>query len=364
MIRLGVRAMNRRVDYPNAKNKKTVTKTANKKITNHKVAKKNSQSSISKVSADGDRSPTFLLKGWFAHHQFSCRDSLQRLFSAPWQNVMTWMVLAIALVLPSILYLGLHNVQQLGQNWQGNTQMSAYIRHEAKPLAIEQLQQRLLGLPEIESIEFISPEAAKQEFQQYSGLGSVLQSLETNPLPAVLMIRPISTLHDPSQLSALQAQLQAEPLVDVVQLDIGWLRRLQEMMGLAQRIVIVLGLFLALGVLLIIGNTIRLAIENRRNEIVVIKMVGGTDGFVRRPFLYMGFWYGIGGGIVALCALLLTGLWLSAPVQSLASLYDSEYSLTWMSFNYSVMMVLGSGFLGWLGSWIAVSWHLNNIQPE
>ncbi|MFT5419985.1 MAG: cell division transport system permease protein [Candidatus Endobugula sp.] len=358
--------MNRRVDYPASKKpaKKTV---ANKNVRN-KASKTLANTAPKQEHPTGanhsEQSSSVLLHAWFAHHQFSCIDSLQRLLKTPWQSLMTWMVVAIAVVLPAILYLGLHNVQQLGQDWQGNGKMSLYIQSQAQPLAIEKLQQRLMSYAEIESITVVSPDAAKQEFQQYSGLGDVLQSLDENPLPTVFIVKPAITASHPEALIALQEKLKVEPLIELAQLDTGWLRRVHEMMNIAQRAVLALAALLALGVLFIIGNTIRLAIESRRNEIVVVKMVGGTDGFVRRPFLYTGFWYGIGGGILALGLLLFAGLWLSAPVQRLAFLYDSEYSLTWFDFNTVVFILCGAALLGWLGSWLAVSRHLKSVEPE
>jgi cell division transport system permease protein len=358
--------VNRRVDYPAAK--KLAKKTATNKNVRSKSSKKLVKTEPKQESPVGanhsEHSSSVLLHAWFAHHQFSCRDSLQRLLKTPWQSLMTWMVVAIAMVLPAILYLGLHNVQQLGQDWRGNGQMSLYIESQAQPLAIEKLQQRLLTYTDIESITVVSPDAAKQEFQQYSGLGDVLESLDENPLPTVFIVKPTMTASHPEELIALQGKLKVEPLIELAQLDTGWLRRLHEMMNIAQRAVLALAALLALGVLFIIGNTIRLSIESRRNEIVVVKMVGGTDGFVRRPFLYTGFWYGIGGGILALGLLFFAGLWLSAPVQRLASLYGSEYSVTWFDFNTVVFILCGAAFLGWIGSWLDVARHLKSIEPE
>lgn len=359
--------MNRRVDYTQKKPVKNKKQASRKQSSKHKVPAHTATADNSTLKHERTNKQPYnsgMFHAWLAHHQYSCRDSLQRLLQDPWQSFLTWMVVAIALILPAVLYLGLNNAQQVGQHWQGSTNMSVYIQYEAKPLAIEQLQQRLNGLLQIAQIDVITPEAAQQEFQQYSGLGDVLASLEVNPLPTVLNITPSANYSTPEQLSELQHVLQAEPLVDFVQLDIGWLRRLQAIMDLAQHSVLALAFLLAVGVLLIIGNTIRLAIENRRNEIVVVKMVGGTDGFVRRPFLYTGLWYGVGGGLCALAILILAGVWLSEPLQVLQSLYASEYTLTWVGFEYGVFMVLGSGFLGWAGAWLAVSRHLKHIQPE
>ena len=305
-----------------------------------------------------------VLHSWVLHHRSSCVDSLQRLLQVPLQSLLTWMVVAIALVLPTALYLALSNVQPLGQGWQDSAQMSLFVDVNAKPKAIEALQKRLEVDPEVNTIQLITAEQAWSEFQRHSGLGTVQNTLDENPLPAVLVVTPHIEVDHPDKLEALRKKLSEEHLVDTVQLDLGWLRRLHEIMSLAQRIVLALAGLLALGVLLIIGNTIRLAIENRRAEIVVVKLVGGTDGFVRRPFLYTGWWYGIGGGLLAVLLLLLTGLLLSGPVQQLALLYGSEQSLSWLSFASSTFVISGAGFLGWLGAWLAVSRHLSSIEPN
>ncbi len=311
-----------------------------------------------------EASALLLLRGWARHHRSSCTDSLLRLLQTPLQSLLTWMVIAIASALPAALYLGLQNVQQLGQGWQDNAQMSAFLHRDASPRAIEQLLTKLEKDKQLLSVESIAPSNALAEFQRYSGLGDVLTDLDENPLPTVLVIQPSPDISDPDKLTALQARIQAEPLVDNVQLDMGWLRRLHELLALGQRIVLALGSLLALGVLLVVGNTLRLAIENRRDEIVVTKMVGGTDGFVRRPFLYTGFWYGVGGGLLAVLLLGIMGLWLSNPVARLVLLYQSEHSLHGFGIATTLVLILGAGFLGWLGAWLAVSRHLRGIEPR
>lgn len=343
--------MNRRVNYTSSKKVSSSKATATKPAGNKSGAKVSESSQSSMTQA------------WLIHHRLSCLDSLMRLLRAPWQSLLTWLVVAIAIVLPATLYLGLSNVQQLGQGWQGSVTLSAFIRYEAKPLAVEQLQQRLSLLPEIDNVSLVTPEEAREEFQEHSGLGRILESLEVNPLPAVLIIEPAITQREPSQLQQLEVLISGEPLVDSVQLDLEWLKRLYEMMAFAQRVLVAFAALLALGVLLIIGNTIRLEIENRREEIVVVKMVGGTDSFVRCPFLYTGFWYGAGGGCIALLILLFAGSWLSTPVERLLALYRSDYSLTWVDPTISMFMIGGAGLLGWLGAWLAVNRHLKHIEP-
>lgn len=304
------------------------------------------------------------LSAWWRHHQSSCRDSLSRLLSTPLQSALTWMVIAIALALPTGLYLGLQNLQQLGDGWQDSAQMSVFLKRGAKPAAIEGFQADLQNNSEIATVTNITPASALAEFQRFSGLSDVLNSLDENPLPNVFVVQPAAKVATPEQLSVLRQSIERNPLVDNVQLDLGWLRRLHELLLLGERIVISLAGLLSLGVLLIIGNTMRLAIENRRDEIVVTKMVGGTNGFVRRPFLYTGFWYGVGGGLLALLLILVVSFWLASPVSNLLTLYESEYSLSGINLRSILAILAASSFLGWLGAWIAVSRHLRDIEPR
>ncbi|MFT6201415.1 MAG: cell division transport system permease protein [Candidatus Endobugula sp.] len=377
--------MNRRVDRPpssesrnnqsgnnpsrnqESRVKPNTKKSANRSSSNKKASNSSqsswfaSQVSFSSMVGSVGSLP---LNAWLVHHRFSCVDSLQRLLATPWQSMMTGLVVAIALVLPALLYLAFDNIRPVGEQWQSHTQMSLYLQPKTQPLAVDKLRQRLGELSAIFSVKIVTPDMAKQDFQQYSGLGNVLSSLDSNPLPYVLTVQAADTQNTPEQLENLLATFALEPLVESVQLDMQWLRRLQEIMDLAQRVVLSLAALLAVGVMLIIGNTIRLAIESRRNEIVVIKMVGGTDGFVKRPFLYTGFWYGIAGAILALLLLGIAELWLSAPIKQLAFLYDSEYTLSLISLNIGVLVVISASILGWLGAWLSVSRHLKHIEPE
>lgn len=313
---------------------------------------------VSKTSIIND------LHSWWRHHRDSCSDSLSRLLHTPFQSLMTWMVIAVAIALPAALYLGLKNMQELGDGWQDNAQMSVFLQREAQNRAIDNLQKKLEKDSDIASIARIDPGKALIEFQQYSGLGDVLQDLDENPLPTVFIIQPVARLDSPDKLSDLKGRIQVNSIVESVQLDMGWLRRLHELLALGERVVFALASLLSLGVLLVIGNTLRLAIENRRDEIIVVKMVGGTDGFVRRPFLYTGLWYGLGGGLMAFIMLTIIGLSLSSPVSNLVNLYESDYSLYGLNFSTFFKLLGLSAFLGWLGAWLAVSRHLKGIEPH
>jgi len=299
---------------------------------------------------------------YLAHHRHSAKDSMSRLLAAPLQSLMTWLVMAVALALPATLFTSLDNVQSLGQSWDGAPQISVFLNVRAREQAILSFQQKLKASEQVADVVYVSPEQALREFEQSSGMGNALQTLDVNPLPPTLMIIPAADL-SPASLSQMGEQLKAEALVDEVVFDRAWVDRLHQILALAEQLVLGLGGLLAIGVLLVIGNTIRLSIESRRDEIVVIKLVGGTDAFVRRPFLYTGFWYGLGGGVIALLLLQLMLMLLTAPVSHLAASYQSEFRLTGLGVDGGLFLVVLGAAIGWLGAWLAVSRHLDDIEP-
>ncbi len=303
-------------------------------------------------------------KAYWGHHRASATGSLNRLLAQPMQTLMTALVVAIALALPATLLVGLNNIHQLGENWDASPRISLYLDARAQGLAIDELRQRLSAMPEIAELTYVSPEQAIQDLRATSGFAVALDALDENPLPPSMIIAPGASTRQPAQIKLLAEQLAQEPLVDEVSLDMEWVKRLRELMVLGQRIVYALAALLALGLLVAIGNTIRLAIENRRDEIVVTKLVGGTDGFVRRPFLYTGGWYGFMGGILA-CVLVAFGYWaISGSVARLAASYQSDYQLAGLGFAGNVALVALSTLIGWLGAWLAVSRHLSQIEPK
>jgi cell division transport system permease protein len=299
---------------------------------------------------------------WLAHHSTSAIESLLRLFQTPLQSGMTWLVVAIAVTLPATLFVALTNLEQLTQQWQKNSEMSVFLRQNAQEKAINELQQRWSARADIAQLTYISPTDALAEFRLHSGLGRIVDSLEQNPLPSVLLVQPKTSI--PSLLENLQQELAREPLVTEVRIDMQWIRRLQEFMRLAERLVLALSGLLTLGLLVIIGNTIRLAIENRRDEILIIKLVGGTNAYVRRPLLYTGLWFGLGGGILAALLLAIGLRWLGNPIAQLANLYQSSFQLHGLGLTGSLQLILMTGLMGLLGAWLAVGRHLSRIEPR
>lgn len=301
---------------------------------------------------------------YLSHHQLVAKDSFRRLLSTPVPSLMTWLVIGIAMALPGALYVGLSNAETVSRGWDGAAQISLYLHKVVSEQDSRKLAREIEQRADVAGIEFISRDQALEEFQQLSGYGDVLEHLEDNPLPAVIVVRPLEQEISAQATEQLYNELNVLPQVDLAVLDLEWVQRLYSMMALGKRLTLALALLLALGVLLVIGNTIRLAIESRRDEIVIVKLVGGTNAFVRRPFLYTGLWYGLGGGILAWLIITISLFWLGPPVAELAGLYQSEFELQGLDFLDSLMLWLAGGLLGLLGSWLAVSRHLGAIEPR
>lgn len=303
-------------------------------------------------------------KAYLGDHKRVCKESLQRLKQTPVANIMTWLVIGIALALPVGFYVAISNVQALSGRLDSSAQISLFLQQKANDQQIQRLQESLKSWPELAEVKLISKEQGLAEFQAMSGLADVLSHLQDNPLPVVLELTPHSDYSKPKQAEKLLEKLKPLPLVDVAQLDLQWVQRLNAMLILGQKMALGLVLLLSLGVLLIIGNTIRLEVENRREEIVVVKLVGGTDGFIRRPFLYTGMFFGLGGGIVASIIVSLGLAVLNAPVAKLAGLYQSDYRLLGMPLEDVLALWLMAALLGFFGAWLALNRHLDELEPQ
>ncbi|WP_312257246.1 permease-like cell division protein FtsX [Stutzerimonas nitrititolerans] len=303
-----------------------------------------------------------LFHAWLESHRASLVDSVGRLVKQPIGSFFTCLVMAVALSLPMGLALLLDNVERLGGSWQRAAQISLYLQLETDAAAGQALREQILQMPDVADAEWISREQALEEFQQLSGLGEALRELPDNPLPGVVVVTPNEV--DKTKLEALRQRLAELPGVEQAQLDLLWVERLAAILKLGDRFVFGLTLLLIATLLLVIGNTIRLHIENRRTEIEVVKLVGGTDGYVRRPFLYMGALYGLGAGLIA-WLLLAYGLgWLNEAVIDLAGLYGSDFGLAGVPTEDGFSLVLGALLLGYIGAWLAVARHLSELAPR
>jgi len=304
------------------------------------------------------------LKGYLSHHRLVARESLSRLLATPLATAMTWLVIGIAMALPTGLFVALGNIEAISGGWDGAAQMSLFIDKSVSEPEAKTLADELRRREDVDEVVFISSEQALAEFQELSGFGDVLQNLDSNPLPSVILVRP-GQRGDGAVLSEeLFNELRDLPQVAEAVLDLQWVQRLYAIMDLGRRLTLALAGLLSLGVLLVIGNTIRLAIEGRRDEIVIVKLVGATNAFVRRPFLYTGLWYGLGGGLTAWIIIGISLLWLRSPVAQLAGLYQSDFDLQGLGVAASLLLWTISAGLGLLGAWLAVGRHLGAIEPR
>ncbi|MCZ6585618.1 MAG: permease-like cell division protein FtsX [Gammaproteobacteria bacterium] len=302
------------------------------------------------------------LTHYLALHAQNLLGTLGRMARQPVGSLMTIVVIAIALALPTGLRVLLNNAQILSGSWDGAIDFTVYLKLDVDTARAEELTRDVQAREDVTQTVFISRSEALAEFRAYSGFGEALDVLDENPLPHALIVRPASG--DKADVEALAGALALMPETDFVQLDTAWVERLNGILDLARRVVDMATILLSLAVVLVIGNTIRLEINNRREEIQVVKLVGGSDGFIRRPFLYMGFFYGLAGAAMAALTVTLSLSLLASPAHALAQLYGSSFNLaglTWLQ----TLLLLGSGaLLGWAGAGVAAARHLRAIEPR
>ena len=302
------------------------------------------------------------VSAWLLHHFQSMVFSLGKIYQAPSTTIMTVAVIGITLSLPGGFYLFLKNFDALAGDFRSTTQISLFLDLEVSEQRARMLEKEIAALDEVDSTRFISREVSLEEFRRDSGFGKSIDTLSSNPLPHTIVVEPGEI--DTFTARNLQNRLQAMPEIDIARLDTEWLERLYTIIEIARRSVTIVTVLFAFAVLLIIGNTIRLDIQNRYQEIVVTKLIGATDAFIRRPFLYGGVWYGFFGGIICWLIVELGYLAIAGPLERLNLLYQSQMSLITFSLHDFLILILSSTLLGLAGSWIAVARHLNRIEPS
>jgi cell division transport system permease protein len=303
------------------------------------------------------------MTAWLLRHAQTAIGSLGRLSQQKLATLLTVLVIGIALALPACLHLLITNAQNATGSWNRAVDLTVFLK---RPTSVEEATRtaaRIQQRRDVGNVQLITAEEALKEFRRDSGFGAAIDALNDNPLPHTLVVTPAAEFATAAHLDSLAADLREMPSVDIVQLDTAWVNRLNAILDTVRRGVMVAATLLAFGVMVIVGNTIRLDIQNRRAEIEVTKLVGGSDAFVRRPFLYNGIWYGLGGGLTAwLITLAVTGI-LREPIGRLAGLYGSAFELGSLD-PRATLSLLGAGiFLGWLGSYLAASRHLRAIEP-
>jgi cell division transport system permease protein len=308
----------------------------------------------------------FNLSQHLRQHQAVLMESVVRLMNYPMASFMTLMVIAIALSLPGGLYVMLKNVQSVTDQWEQQSVISLYLFSELEDTQALALSHQISARDDVRSVSYVSKEEGLRYFEQVSGYEQILSSLPENPLPIVLQVIPMETvqLDTLDILESLRIELEEQEQVEYAELDAQWLQRLASFLRFGERFVYALSSLLVIAVLLIVGNTIRMAVESRRDEVLVMKLVGATDAYIRRPFLYMGFWFGVLGGLCACICILAVSFWVSGPAMQLIDLYHSDFQLTSFSASEVVVCLTISAIIGTLGAWIAVNKHIIDIELQ
>jgi cell division transport system permease protein len=303
------------------------------------------------------------VQAYFARHAQTLVGSLGRLVNQPFATLMTMGVVAVALALPLLLSLFLSNMRTATGNWSEAFDLSVYMNKKAGAARAASVAKQLRQRDDVATVRVITADQALAEFREDSGFGKALEALSDNPLPDTLIVTPTLPASTPQGTDALKRAIAAIADVQTVQLDTDWVKRLHAMLDILRRVVLLTAGLLGMGVVLIVGNTIRLDILNRRTEIEVMKLVGASDGFARRPFLYSGIWYGLGGGVMALILVAVAAAVLAKPVDTLAKAYGSQFHLRGLGFTTAAGVLALAVGLAWLGSWLAATRHIRGIEP-
>ncbi|WAT14924.1 permease-like cell division protein FtsX [Xanthomonas fragariae] len=296
---------------------------------------------------------------WIDHHLHSIAFSLGRAMRKPWATLLTIVVMALALALPLGLSIALDNVKLLAGSVQQSREINLFLKVDVGADAAQALAVELRARPDVAQVTLRTPAQRLAELRESAKLDEAIDALGDNPLPTLLIVTPTDAAHD----AQLAGALQALPQTDQVQHDVLWRKRLDGWLRFGERLVQVLSALLGIGAVLVVGNTVRLDIQSRREEIGVLQLLGASDGFIRRPFLYLGAWYGLGAGAVALALIAASGLALRAPLAILADSYGSSFTLHGLDLPHSAMVLVGTLVLGWLGAWLVTGHFLRQTRP-
>ncbi|TXH95125.1 MAG: cell division protein FtsX [Rheinheimera sp.] len=316
-----------------------------------------------RASGASDSAPGLVQKflmGIVSHMRQSV-SSLGELWRSPVWTFVTIAVLGISMTLPATLHVLVKNLQQVSSSYDQSFEISLFLKNDVTETDIATLVTLLQGDKDVAKVRLIDKTAAMAEFKQESGFGEAISFLDQNPLPDVLLVTPAQS--QPAAAEALLNKLQKERFVELAKLDISWLERLAAIMSLVQQVVYTIAALLLCGALLVIGNTIRLLIMDKKAEIEVMKLVGATDSFIQRPFLYTGIWLGVFGGFLAFLVIELMLYWLRGAIANVTQLYQSGFVLNVLTLQEFGLLMAIAVSLGLVGSYLAVRSHIKAIEP-
>ncbi|MGV8961528.1 MAG: permease-like cell division protein FtsX [Stenotrophomonas sp.] len=295
---------------------------------------------------------------WLNHHLHSIVFSLGRASRKPWATLLTVAVMALALALPLGLSIALDNLKHFAGSVQQSRDINLFLKPEIDAAAAAVVAASLRERGDVAAVTLKTPDEGLADLRQNAGLGEAIDALGENPLPTLLVVTP--ALADDARLAS---SLEALPQADLVQHDALWRQRLDGWLRFGSRLVQVLSALLGLGAVLVVGNTVRLDIQARREEIGVLQLLGASDGFIRRPFVYLGAWYGLAAGALALALIGVSGWALQPPLAALSHSYGSPFVLHGLDALHSSMVLLGTLILGWLGAWLVTGHFLRQTRP-
>jgi cell division transport system permease protein len=303
-------------------------------------------------------------EAYLLNHAHGLFSSLGRLSRTPFTSSMTILVLAIAISLAGCFYIVVANIQQLTGNLESSNQMSLFLKDHITEAAGQKLAEQIKQNASVDAVKFITKKQAMEEFKANSGFGDALNALDTNPLPSVIQVLPKNALESNEEIDKLMAEFKQLPQVDFVQVDMQWVEKLQTIMLIASRGVMLVSLLLGFAVTFITGNTIRLELQNRQDEVFISKLVGATQSFIQRPFLYTGFWLGFIAGFLAWLIITIMLLILESPVEKLSTLYNGSFELLFLSFSEFILLLMIASTLAVLGSWAVLHYQLRQLKPQ
>ncbi|MBN7123738.1 cell division protein FtsX [Erwinia billingiae] len=329
------------------------------------VNKRNSRAPAPKAAKQKQPSKSKALKGgWQEQWRYALRGTLSDMWRQPLATLLTVMVIAISLTLPSVCYMVWKNVNQAATQWYPAPQLTVYLSKTLDDDAAEGVVSQLKKEDGVDKVNYLSREEAMGEFRNWSGFGGAMDMLEQNPLPAVAIITPKLNFQNDNTMTNLRDRVSKVQGVDEVKMDDSWFARLAALTGLVGQVAAMIGVLMIVAVFLVIGNSVRLSIFARRDTINVQKLIGATDGFILRPFLYGGALLGFAGALLSLILSEVLVFRLESVVTQVAAVFGTTFNLTGLAWDESLLLLLVSAMIGWIAAWLATVQHLRRFTPQ
>ena len=325
--------------------------------------KRNSRAPAPKTAKRPSKSKA-LKGGWQEQWRYALRGTLSDMWRQPLATLLTIMVIAISLTLPSVCYMVWKNVNQAAEQWYPAPQLTVYLSKTLDDDAAENVVAQLKKEDGVDKVNYLSREEAMGEFRNWSGFGGAMDMLEQNPLPAVAIITPKLTFQNSDTMNNLRERVAKVQGVDEVKMDDSWFARLAALTGLVGQVAAMIGVLMIVAVFLVIGNSVRLSIFARRDTINVQKLIGATDGFILRPFLYGGALLGFAGALLSLILSEVLVFRLETVVTQVAAVFGTTFNLTGLAWDESLLLLLISAMIGWIAAWLATVQHLRRFTPQ